>query len=1197
MSRSLFPEKIDSSKELPIVRNNITEINAELINSLRDAIIQIEKTLGINPQGSSTVSERISGIIDTYGSLKKEALDKAGVIYGPITNDNIAKLAGIDESKLKLDFPTKVLQTEFSLIKEEMDRFIETLNEVSAKLSSHLNPNAASRHNSKNIYVLETSAVESDQATTSYPGGSLYDFINEFYNSHVNFSGITTQDNRVHNASQIYYDNSDTSTEITSVNVQGALDDLAKRESNSVKTNSFATNSNGIVRHFKAIDILNNVNGKLIVNNATVSYFVNNTSIQSIVFSAPQAPSYDIEKFDILILNNSSDPNDDVEYLILDYVLDGSNNIESVTILGGTKYDSIAASSASIIKNPYQYSNINAYNTTVRPRYNRTNTPDVIVAHPNSATIVSKNISPEKINATNNLLNVEIDGVVHSVNVYDSLRSSQTIDTIVYLINTHFSDNRVPAFAYKQRVSSCYEIAISHLIPTWIDSTLNRYIKITESNTNDASEELGFSEYIDKEIYGSYGNSILINGNTISDPGFVSIYTNSDVTLTVGTNNVVFNTLDSIQEGIKVGNLCHIDGVGTYRVLEVYPTYIILDDQDYLFTANISEGERLFIYNGTVSLEALEFSEIVGVDGAILLDIFITENLKIGYSIRATINGTLNSSSFYATVVDISKDYSIGSTDTISISQYGIATVDDGTSVSSGDKIYNSGSYSVRSPDGSNFYKLSVTGGFPSSDISVTVTGISEVAYGNFRLARILYSTSLGFILGDSNIGIPSTIDKRATGTTNELIISPSVIEKYIEGPRGELRGDGAVFGLDYTVSNITSTECEISISAGFAYVSGIRYKFDGVNNIPFTHDGLNFYIAIDNTGCLRISQEILNPSGSNYISPFYGLRMAYIAYMQYDVLLFNDVDLRKSISFVDKKINEIIVAEEESAGHFTSIKKAVDYARVYNKLFEVSSRPSVLIKNGTYTIDETIFLDFDISITGSGPGTIITKSAELLSLNNSSIASFSEANYYNSAFIIGSNSSSDEYQSEDIAYGVSISNLTCKTPEDIDSLTNSYFNFFFLILQYLNTSTDASFKFNNINFIGRSSLSGSTTNDETILDGQRQEIPIAFGNAHEHGFPAKHYGSLIVNSCFFNYMGTEWSSIGALLSYPGIFYIENVVITGNIFKNCSPNQNNVSGGLYEIFGISDNYTLTGPSGSISVLESEIIVAENSSAD
>ena len=349
MSRSLFPEKIDSSKELPIVRNNITEINAELLNSLRDAIIQIEKTLGINPQGSSTVSERISGIIDTYGSLKKEALDKAGVIYGPIINDNISKLAGIDESKLKLDFPTKVLQTEFSLVKEEMDRFVETLNEVSAKLSSHLNANASSRHNSKNIYVLETSAAESNQATTSYPGGSLYDFINEFYNSHVNFSGVTTQDNRVHNASQIYYDNSNTSTEITSVNVQGALDDLAKRESNSVKTNSFATNSNGIIRHFKAIDILNDVNGKLIVNNATVSYFANNTSIQSIVFSSPQTPLYDIEKFDILILNNSSDATDDIEYLILDYVLDGSDNIESVTILGGTKNDSIAASSASIL--------------------------------------------------------------------------------------------------------------------------------------------------------------------------------------------------------------------------------------------------------------------------------------------------------------------------------------------------------------------------------------------------------------------------------------------------------------------------------------------------------------------------------------------------------------------------------------------------------------------------------------------------------------------------------------------------------------------------------------------------------------------------------------------------------------------------------------------------------------------------------
>ena len=43
MPKSNYPDKIDTSVELPIIRNNITEIGSDAINSLRSAIINIEK--------------------------------------------------------------------------------------------------------------------------------------------------------------------------------------------------------------------------------------------------------------------------------------------------------------------------------------------------------------------------------------------------------------------------------------------------------------------------------------------------------------------------------------------------------------------------------------------------------------------------------------------------------------------------------------------------------------------------------------------------------------------------------------------------------------------------------------------------------------------------------------------------------------------------------------------------------------------------------------------------------------------------------------------------------------------------------------------------------------------------------------------------------------------------------------------------
>jgi hypothetical protein len=49
---SVFPAEIDSDVEIQRVDNNVTEVGGDAINSLRDAVFAIEKTLGVNPQGN-----------------------------------------------------------------------------------------------------------------------------------------------------------------------------------------------------------------------------------------------------------------------------------------------------------------------------------------------------------------------------------------------------------------------------------------------------------------------------------------------------------------------------------------------------------------------------------------------------------------------------------------------------------------------------------------------------------------------------------------------------------------------------------------------------------------------------------------------------------------------------------------------------------------------------------------------------------------------------------------------------------------------------------------------------------------------------------------------------------------------------------------------------------------------------------------
>ena len=93
---------------MPIARDNITQVTSELFNSLRSAILQIEKTLGTNPNGipSITVSDRLNKSLDDLGNIKKEAIKTLNLISGPITNSEVSDNANIEESKLDLDYKT-----------------------------------------------------------------------------------------------------------------------------------------------------------------------------------------------------------------------------------------------------------------------------------------------------------------------------------------------------------------------------------------------------------------------------------------------------------------------------------------------------------------------------------------------------------------------------------------------------------------------------------------------------------------------------------------------------------------------------------------------------------------------------------------------------------------------------------------------------------------------------------------------------------------------------------------------------------------------------------------------------------------------------------------------------------------------------------------------------------------------------------
>src|ERR1700678_3899426 len=107
---SNFPNSIDDDSTLPAVNDNLTEIGADAINALRDAVFNIETNIGIGANGTtSSLAQRLSIFLNSDGTPNASIIYGLGLVVLPITNVQVSETAGIQESKLLLDYRTQDL--------------------------------------------------------------------------------------------------------------------------------------------------------------------------------------------------------------------------------------------------------------------------------------------------------------------------------------------------------------------------------------------------------------------------------------------------------------------------------------------------------------------------------------------------------------------------------------------------------------------------------------------------------------------------------------------------------------------------------------------------------------------------------------------------------------------------------------------------------------------------------------------------------------------------------------------------------------------------------------------------------------------------------------------------------------------------------------------------------------------------------
>lgn len=95
MAYTKYPNQIDSSTELPIAVDKKTQVIAEVVNRLRDAILAVESELGINPSREyGTVRARLDAMMNIIAS---------GPVFGPVssTDNAVARFDGVIGTRLQ----------------------------------------------------------------------------------------------------------------------------------------------------------------------------------------------------------------------------------------------------------------------------------------------------------------------------------------------------------------------------------------------------------------------------------------------------------------------------------------------------------------------------------------------------------------------------------------------------------------------------------------------------------------------------------------------------------------------------------------------------------------------------------------------------------------------------------------------------------------------------------------------------------------------------------------------------------------------------------------------------------------------------------------------------------------------------------------------------------------------------------------
>jgi hypothetical protein len=987
-----YPNSTDNDSTLPRVDDNLTEIGGEAINSVRDATLALEKSVGTNPQGNkSSLTERVNVSIDANGNLKTAALAAKGVITLPIYDHHVATDAAIKESKLDLDYSTASLRGSITSLSADMTNLQSSSGGLATSYNNHIF-GIADFHDGYAIR-LNAEAAPIQYGIGGMKATTVGDALNEI--GVRLFSGTPSQSitphldldlpsTTKHQATGISVSTANFNViDATVQNVQEAFDSLDQQQGALAGKHLDSFHSNGIMKEIKSGDLYNDqqvlVSGKAAAYAADLSV-VTLTTTGTLV-------SLGVQAGDILVVSGS-----DVD--------DGVYQIKAVgPIIAGEQMGSGAltayqvevyhvfteASTVSTVASVYRPESMSSQLAPLAcaVRHNETIVDTISILNPNAARVVSLGFNGAILNDDaidwNMCIEVGLDNsMVRGLTIpnlnYHRLGPDQPdpvdAQTVAERINAFVSHpdygHHFPITAF--RVGN--ELAIAHNLvgPKYT-------LRVLDGDGYAANYALGLdalgADVLGKTLKGNLSNSYVVGGTEASTirtafSGTVTITSDTDTFTIKDSEN---NTINPLEYGLGAGSVMHVTGHpqldvnGSYTLITATTTTVSTFAIEPIPAPTNPTTFSVLFTDANRSLAELDAGSLQGV-----LQVAINKDAETQLHQRL-VYGTDLLSGFE--IIDVSEtlpagDYTLNAA--VSAGNATFSFIDD--AALSGDTVTVkqdfTGRFRLYHSNNQDYLVIRITETVPGILAGTTVVTVRD---------PVVYDESMVLCNAhfNSNHTISSLFDTRPVGNMAADQIRDDFVEVFSQRPVQDLRSNGVVRGFDLVdlpFSDRTTGLPALPLSGGVAYVAGVRVAVvtqkaiiqpNDSGGTPITGDRI---VGINEFGSIQAYSDTLEEiltegfeSSTTYgkVLPLYRVTLTAGVLSAYE-------DLRLHIDRVDDKLDLVVDASPYNfMGSFKSISGALEYVSLFP-----SGERTVIKVVGEVTSDIPLVVPAGVVLCGS---------------------------------------------------------------------------------------------------------------------------------------------------------------------------------------------------------------------------------------